>query len=58
MAIVLRTCTPPDPSDRLREWRERYDRLPVEMQSHAVRVFDFRPKREPVDPDAYLIRSA
>lgn len=52
--IVLKSCTPPTPNDRLREWRERYDRLPIEMQSRAVRVFDFRPKSEPANPDEYM----
>lgn len=56
--ILLRTITPPTPNERLARWREQYDRLPVEQQAQRVVRFDFRPAREPADPDAYLLRSA
>lgn len=56
--IVLCSIVPPTPNERLRQWRERYDALPVELQAKRVVRFDFRPAREPADPDQWLYRSA
>lgn len=52
--IVLRDCRPLTPNERLAKWREQYDRLPVEQQAKRLHVFDFRPAREPVNPDEYM----
>jgi hypothetical protein len=56
--IVLRDTRPPDANERLAEWRAKFDRLPPEQQNNRLHRFDFRPVREPVDPDAYAYRSA
>jgi hypothetical protein len=58
MSIVLTDTRPLDPNERLQQWREKFDRLPVEQQGNRLHRFDFRPVREPADPDQWLYRSA
>jgi hypothetical protein len=56
--IVLRDCHEPTPNERLAEWRAKFDRLPPEMQNNRLHRFDFRPEREPADPDEWYRRQA
>lgn len=56
--ILLRDCRPPTPNERLAQWRQKFDRLPPEMQANRLHRFDFRPEPVPADPDQWLYRSA
>lgn len=56
--VVMRHTRVPSPNDRRAAWLAKYDRLPPELQAKRVVRFDFRPAREPADPDNYMLRSA
>jgi hypothetical protein len=55
--VVMRDTRAPAPEDRRAAWAAKYARLP-EADRIPGRPFNFAPEREPVDCDAYLIRSA
>jgi hypothetical protein len=55
--VVLAAENPPCNVERIAAWREKHERLPAELKARGRRI-EFRVEREPVDPDAYLLRSA
>lgn len=55
--VVLRDTRAPKPEDRRAAWAAKFARLP-ETQRIPGKPFKFSPEREPIDPDAYLLRSA